>query len=142
MNSCQRPFTRLFDANGRVPLDLHPGNILFANTMTSYKSDTDLLGTLGTPKVSDVVASSGYFLTPRVPKYLVLPTTSPSVGRDSKSCQVKLVDFGEAFMRGQHQQIRCPLVFRAPETVLTTHWDMRADIWSLGCTVSGLYTSF
>ncbi len=58
--------------------------------------------------------------------------------RDFPSCQVKLVDFGEAFLLGQQRQIRCPLVFRAPEAVLTSHWDLRADIWSLGCTVSRL----
>lgn len=135
MSSCQRPFARLLDANWRAPLDLHPGNILFANTTTLCPSDTDLLGTLGKPKISDVVASSGYSLTAQVPKYLVLPTSSSSVARDLKSCQVKLVDFGEAFLLGQQRQNRCLLVFRAPEAVLSSHWDLRSDIWSLGCTV-------
>jgi len=129
------------DANKREPLDLHPGNIVFANTTTSYQSDTDLLGTLSKPKISDVVASSGYSLTAQVPKYLVLPTSSPSVVRDFKCCQVKLVDFGEAFLLGQQRQIRCPLVFRAPEAVLTSQWDLQADIWSLGCTVLRLLYS-
>ena len=64
------------------------------------------------------------------------------MARDSKSYQVKLVDFGEAFLLGQQRQIYCPLVFRAPEAVLTSHWDMRADIWSLGCTVSRLLYIF
>lgn len=54
------------------------------------------------------------------------------MARDFESCQVKLVDFGEAFLVGQQRQIRCPLVFRAPETVLTSQWDLQADIWSLG----------
>lgn len=81
------------------------------------------------------MASSGYSLTAQIPKYLVLPTSSPSMARDFESCQVKLVDFGEAFLVGQQRQIRCPLVFRAPEAVLTSQWDLQADIWSLGCTV-------
>ena len=53
---------------------------------------------------------------------------------DFENCQVKLIDFEEAFLVGQQRQIRCPLVFRAPEAVLTSQWDLRADIWSLGCT--------
>ncbi|MCJ1470982.1 hypothetical protein MMC07_009630, partial [Pseudocyphellaria aurata] len=122
-------------ANGVAHGDLHPGNILFANTTTSYQPDTDVLGTLGKPIISDVVASYGYSLTAQVPKYLVLPTSSPSMARDFKCCQVKLVDFGGAFLLGQQRQIRCPWVFRAPEAVFTSRRDLRADIWSLGCTI-------
>ncbi len=54
---------------------------------------------------------------------------------------VKIVDFGEAFLHGQHRQIRCPLVFRAPEAILNTQRDLQADIWSLGCTVRTSHTS-
>ncbi len=58
---------------------------------------------------------------------------------DPDTCHVKLVDFGEAFLPGQRQrQIRCPLVFRAPEAVLASQWDLQSDMWSLACTVLGL----
>ena len=87
------------------------------------------------------MATSGHFLTPQIPKYLVAPTSFSSLARDSKSCQVKVIDFGEAFLHGQQRQIRCPLVFRAPEAVLTSQWDLRADVWSLGCTVCHLFCS-
>ena len=123
----------------RAPSDLHPGNIVFADTI-SHQSDADLLRSIGEPKTSDVIASSGYSLTAQVPKYLVLPASRPAAAQDSKSCQVKLVDFGEAFLVGQQQrQIRCPLVFRAPEVVLTSQWDLQIDIWSLACTVLLLF---
>ncbi|MCJ1425254.1 hypothetical protein MMC29_003142 [Sticta canariensis] len=128
-------------ANGIGHGDLHPGNIVFANT-TSHQSDTDILGSLGERKTIDIIASSGYSLTAQVPKYLVLPTSSPSMARESESCQVKLVDFGEAFLVGQQRQIRCPLVFRAPEAVLTSQWDLQADIWSLGCTIFELVVGY
>ncbi|KAL9125156.1 MAG: hypothetical protein Q9217_005595 [Psora testacea] len=127
-----------FDHEG--PNDLHHGNIVFANTITS--SDTDLLKTLGEPQISNVIPSSGYSLTVQVPKYLVLPALFPSVARDSESCQVKLIDFGEAFLVGQQRQIRCPLVFRAPEVVLTSQWDLQVDIWSLGCTIFELVVGY
>ncbi len=63
----------------------------------------------------------------------------PSSARDAGNCLVKIIDFGEACLHGQQRQIHCPLVFRAPEVVLTTQWDVRADIWSLGCTVRASY---
>lgn len=100
-----------------------------------YQSDTDLLGSSGAPETSDVIASYGISLTAQVPKYLVRPRPSPSVVRDFESFQVKLIDFGEAFVVGQPHQIHCPLVYRAPEVVLTSQSDLQADIWSLGCTV-------
>ena len=85
--------------------------------------------------MSDFMPSYGLSLTAQVPKYLVLPTSLPFKARDSESCQVKLIDFGEAFLVGQQRQIHCPLVFWAPKVVLTSRWDLQVDIWSLGCTV-------
>ncbi len=108
----------------------------------SCQSNTDLLRSLGEPKIGDVISSSGRFLTTQVTKYLVLSASCPSAAQDSESCQVKLVDFGEAFMIRQQRQIRCPLVFRAPEVVLTSQWDLQIDIWSLGCTVLYLLLIF
>ena len=133
---CQCNFcSPLWITDERAPLDLHPGNIVFANATTSCRSDTDLLRSLGEPEISDVIAPTGSFVTVQVPKYLVLPASCPSAVQASESCQVKLVDFGEAFSVGKQRQIRCPLVFRAPEVVLTSQWDLQSDIWSLGCTV-------
>lgn len=126
------------DADQCAPPDLHPGNIVFANTRTSYRSDKDVLKSLGKPQMSDVMHSFGVPVTTQVPKYLVLPTSPPFVARALESCQVKLIDFGEAFPVGQLSQIRCPLVFRAPEVVLTSQWDLQVDLWSLGCTVKRL----
>ena len=108
---------------------------MFANPTESQQSEADLLRSLGEPSIGDVRANTGYSLTSQVPRYLVLPASFASVPLDPDRCQAKIVDFGEAFLCGQQRQTRCPLVFRAPETVLATQWDMQADIWSLGCTV-------
>ena len=130
------------DTNQRSPLDLHPGNVVFANKLTPHRSGTDRLRSLGTPTTSDVIVPSGCSLTPQLPQYLVVPASFPSFTRDPESCQVKIVDFGEAFLHGQQRKIRCPLVFRAPEAVLTSQWDLQADVWSLGCTVTHLLSNF
>jgi len=108
----------------------------------THKSDTDLLKYLGKPSISDVVATSGHALTPRIPRYLVFPSSLPSLAKDSESCNIKMIDFGEALMDGEQRRIHCPLVFRAPEAVLTSQWGIKADIWSLGCTVSHLMYEF
>lgn len=136
LSSCHRSLARPMDANKSVPLDLHPGNIVLANTMTPHRCDTDVSRSVGTPTTSDVIATPGHPLTPQVPKYLVVSTSFPSLAQDPKNCHMKIVDFGEAFLPGQRRQVRCPLIFRAPEAVLTSEWDLQADIWSLGCTVS------
>lgn len=122
------------DPNHRT-LDFHLGNIVFANNEMTHKSDTDLLSYLGKPDISDVVATSGHALTPRIPRYLVSPSALPSLAKNSQSCSIKVIDFGEASMNGEQRRVRCPLVFRAPEAVLTSQCDTQADIWSLGCTV-------
>jgi serine/threonine protein kinase len=96
---------------------------------------------LAKPKTGDVLGTYGYSLTSQRPKYLVLPTSLPSRPRESESCQVKIVDFGEAFLHGHQRGIRCPLSFRSPEAVLTSKCDFRADIWSLGCIVYRLFYS-
>lgn len=122
--------------------DLHPGNIIFADMTTVPQSDTDLMTSIGKPETGDVMVTWGYSLTPQVPKYLVSPTSVPSPALDARSCLVKIVDFGEAFMGGQERRTRGPLVFRAPEAILTTQRDLQADIWSLGCTVCASYAAF
>ena len=121
--------------NEHAPLDLHPGNVVFANVPKSQESEAEILQPLGQLRVSDVKATLGNSLTLHVPKYIVLPASFPSSAQHLGDCQVKIVDFGEAFMHGQPRQIRCPLVFRAPETIFSSKWDMQADIWSLACTV-------
>ena len=125
----------LQDANQCTPVDLHPGNVVFANTTLRDLSDTDLIMSLEKPRIEDVMATHGFSLTPQVPRYLVCPTSLPSPARDAGIALVKIVDFGEAFLHGQQSNIHCPLVFRAPEAIFTSRQDFRADIWSLGCIV-------
>lgn len=109
---------------------------MFASLATAHKTESALMTALGTPEVGDVNASYGSTLTSRVPKYLVAPSSLPLRSREPGGYLVKVVDFGEAHVRGQVRDIHCPLVFRPPEAVLARRWTVQADIWSLGCTVS------
>ena len=115
--------------------DLHPDNVVFANTTQRDLSDTDLIKTLGKPRTADVMATYGASLTPRIPRYLVCPTSLPSPPRDVGDTLVKIVDFGEASMQRQRSYIPSPLVFRAPETIFASEKNLQTDVWSLASTV-------
>lgn len=53
-----------------------------------------------------------------------------------------LIDFEQSFLRTDQllAKVRTPLIFRAPETLLDSTWDLRIDIWSLACTIFELVT--
>jgi serine/threonine-protein kinase SRPK3 len=52
-----------------------------------------------------------------------------------------LIDFGESFSFNQPRAQRItPMVYQAPESLLTSTWDYRIDIWSLGCAIFELVT--
>ena len=54
----------------------------------------------------------------------------------------RLIDFEQAFLHTVQSlaKVRTPLVFRAPETLLDSKWDLRIDIRSLACMFSELVT--
>lgn len=115
--------------------DLHPGNVVFASTTIQNLSDMGLITSIRKPRTGDVMAIHRASLTPRVPRYLVCPTSVPSSARDVGEALVKIVDFGEASLQGQQSKIHCPLVFQAPETIFASRKDLQTDVWSLACTV-------
>jgi len=96
----------------------------------------DLILSLPAPETGPVIASPNHDLPPSIPRYLVYPISLPFQQRDSDLARIRVIDFGQAFQFGKQHDIRCPLVYRAPETLLTSHWDYRVDIWTLACTVS------
>lgn len=107
-------------------------------TELPHNSKASLFATLCKPLTADVMAASGHSTTLHLPKYLVSPTSLQMPGPNAEDCLIKIMDFGEAGLGEQRRKVNCPLVIRAPETLLNATWDMRADIWSLACTVCDL----
>ena len=69
------------------------------------------------------------------------PATFPIPNVD-KQVHARLIDFEQAFRHTDQSlaKVRTPLIFRAPETLLDSKWDLRMDIWSLACTIFELVT--
>ena len=55
---------------------------------------------------------------------------------DEDEEDVRLIDFGEAFVQGSKPDILAqPADLRAPETIFTDQFDHRLDLWRAGITV-------
>jgi hypothetical protein len=117
-------------------VDLHIGNIAFTSPPLDSKSEETVLERLGSPQTGLVRALDGQSLPPGMPRYLVWPAKIP-IDKSTLKTPIKLIDFGESFLAGDRPRtLRTPLALRAPELLLGDQWDFRADLWTLGCTVS------
>jgi serine/threonine-protein kinase SRPK3 len=117
-------------------VDLHTGNIAFTSPPLNSLSEETLLNRLGRPRTNLVSTLDGRPLPPGMPKYLVWPADT-LVDKSNVETPIKLIDFGESFLPGERpQSLHTPLALRAPELLLGDKWDHRADLWTLGCTVS------
>lgn len=83
----------------------------------------------------------GLPLEPGIPKQLVERAKWPGwVDEDEED--VRLIDFGEAFVQGSRPDtISQPPGFRPPERLLTNDFDHRLDLWCTGLTVWSLFQS-
>ncbi|KAL8713673.1 MAG: hypothetical protein Q9220_002199 [cf. Caloplaca sp. 1 TL-2023] len=120
-------------ANDIVHGDLHPGNIVFGLPSTAYETENAVMAALGKPEVGDI---SGYAVSSRLPNYLVASASFPIPLLDTGGPILKVIDFGGAHLPGDKPLVRCPLIFRPPEALFDGEWGVKADVWTLGCTVS------
>jgi serine/threonine-protein kinase SRPK3 len=99
-------------------------------------SEEAVLNRLRSPQTGVVRALDGRPLPPGMPRYLVWPAKIP-FNKSTLETQIKLIDFGESFLPDSRPQtLHTPLALRATELLLEDQWDHRADLWTLGCTVS------
>ena len=89
--------------------------------------------------LASVNARAGCQITTSLPRYIVESAGFPPPAVH-ESVHKTLIDFEQAFLDTDKSlaRVRTPLVFRAPETLLDSKWDMRIDIWSLACTIHEL----
>ncbi|EXJ92456.1 CMGC protein kinase [Capronia epimyces CBS 606.96] len=129
-------------SNGIAHGDLYPGNILISQR-EGQSSDPGSLNQLGPPVLAEIYARPGRQITKSLPRYIVEPATFPVPAMAGQAqVHASLIDFEQAFLRTDQSlaKVRTPLIFRAPETLLDSTWDLRIDIWSLACTIFELVT--
>lgn len=104
-------------------------------------SDSALLKVLGEPIQVDINKLCGHGTIKHRPRYIVEPANFPVPSVDAE-VHARLIDLEQSFLRTDKSpaQVRTPLIFRAPETLLDSKWDLRMDIWSLACTIFELVT--
>ncbi|KAL2438433.1 hypothetical protein ABEF95_010456 [Exophiala dermatitidis] len=127
-------------SNGIAYGDLYTGNILVSQREAQF-SDPGLLRHLGPPVLANIHARPGCQITKSFPRHIVEPATLP-IPDLTGQVHATLIDFEQAFLRTDQSlaRVRTPLIFRAPETLLDSTWDLRMDIWSLACTIFELVT--
>lgn len=93
------------------------------------------------PVLADINARLDCQLSKSLPRHIVEPITFPIPTVDGQ-VHARLIDFEQAFLHTDQPlaKVRAPMIFRAPETLLDSKWDLQMDIWSLACTIFELVT--
>lgn len=124
-----------------VLLDLHVNNIVFTMPSLYSVSEEILMERLGRPQTGLVRCSEGRPLKQGMPQYLVWSADFP-MDKPSLDNPIKLIDFGESFLPSNKPgTLHTPLALRAPELLLEDEWNIKTDLWTLGCTVGGTDSS-
>ncbi|KAK8208136.1 protein kinase [Phyllosticta capitalensis] len=122
--------------------DLHTRNLAFTIPCLDHLSEEDFCKELGDIRRAEFKRRDGGPLEPGLPKYLVGSAFFPKYSYPlSPSTNIKIVDFGQAFLSKSPPATVCtPLVLRPPEVVFGDPIDYRVDLWSMGCLLFELIT--
>lgn len=121
-------------------IDLHTRNLALVIPDLSSLDEGDFFDRLGQPEIGAVSRLDGKSLTHNVPSHVVRPTFFRRRDILLSSPSVKIIDFGEAFLKDNVPgTLHTPLSVRAPEIVFGDRLDNRVDLWSAGCLVKGLH---
>lgn len=117
-------------------LDISGRNIAFSCTDLSTTTEEQLLEVLGTPEIETLARLDGTPLEDGLPKQLV-KAAEWAEWIDEDDEDIRLLDFGESFLQGEEPtKLAQPGALRVPETIFTSFFDYRVDLWRTGCMVS------
>ena len=117
-------------------LDVSGRNIAFSCTNLLNTTEEQLFEFLGFLEIEVLARLDGTPLENGLPKQLVKAAEWVQwIDEDDED--IRLLDFGESFLQGEEpKKLAQPGTLRAPETIFTTFFDYRVDLWRTGCMVS------
>ena len=116
--------------------DLHARNLTFTIPSIDSLREEEFSQKLGKSETGLLRRNDGKPLEPRMPEYLVRPTSYPA-DLSLSFHPIKIVDFGESFLNNDiPDTLHTPLPVRAPEVIFGDKLDHRVDLWSMGSMVS------
>lgn len=99
-------------------------------------SDPDSLKDIGAPELTDISELADRWPDYNFPRHIPEPAELPNPAVAGQ-VHATLIDFEQSFLRTDKTLVKVctPLVFRAPETLLSSTWDLRMDVWALAGTI-------
>ena len=80
------------------PKDIHTRNLAFTMPSVDDVPEEEFMEMLGKPEIGYVRRSDGKSLEPGIPKYILRPTSYQTLSLNPTP-SIKVIDFGEAFLR-------------------------------------------
>ncbi len=104
----------------------------------SQTTKKDVFDVLGGPESEELARLDGKPLEDSLPKQLV-KIAGWDNWTDQDEEDLRIIDFGEAFLQGaEPTRLAQPDALRAPETIFTSKFDCRLDLWRAGIVVRRL----
>lgn len=105
-------------------------------------TETCIFELLGRPESVELARRDGMPLKNGLPSQLV-KATEWLRWIDEDEEDLRIIDFGEAFLQGaETRALAQPIDLQAPETIFTSSFDYRLDLWRAGIVVRNLYLRF
>ena len=125
-------------------LDLNVGNILLQRPFHGLPVE-EISNQYDTPVKIDLHRADGALIGPEAPSYVVVAMCTFLPSHELTDCQVKISDFGSAFIVGHepknNENTTVTTIVASPEFVFGEKLTLPIDIWSLGCTLYQIVSS-
>lgn len=117
-------------------IDLSAANIVFTLSGADDLSQHELFAMVGPPFPVEVARTGGRPLDDSTPKEVV-PHVQWMEWIHDDGEDIRLIDWAQAFKHGMEpESLAQPAELKAPETILSDHFDYRVDLWRAGSIVS------
>lgn len=114
---------------------MNSGNIVFKVSGLNDLPQHELLSIIQPPYPVQVVRTDGTPLDASIPKQIV-PHARWMEWAEEDGQDIRLIDWDQAFKHGMEPgRLAQPVESKAPETMLSDHFDYRVDLWRAGCIV-------